>query len=211
MSQLLLNETAAPSAPASAKGSVYLDQTATPNLRLIDDAGNNRSLSPLSNYSVAAQSPAAATRTYITGSKIAVPKNKLQVGSCFEWTFNMTKTAAGSASSTFDIAVGTAGSTADTARVSFTKPAGTAAADEASVTIRAIIRTIGATGVMVGEFTLIHNLLDTGHAVIPCVVVNTVSAGFDMTVADLMVGLCITSGASDAITIEMVQAKAWNI
>lgn len=211
MSQLILNERAVPSTPSSGKAVLYVDQTATPLLRMIDDSGLNKSLAGLSNYSVVAQTPAAATRTYIAGSALAVPKNKLQVGSCFEWSFNMTKTAAGTAPSTFDICVGTNGSTSDTSRVAFTKPAGTADADEALVTVRAVVRTIGATGVMVGIFTLMHNLENTGHAVIPCVAVKTVSAGFDMTVADLIVGLCITSGAADAITIEMVQAKAWNI
>jgi hypothetical protein len=119
----------------------------------------------------------------------------------------MRKTAAGNAASTFDICVGTAGTTADTARVSFTKPAGSAAADEGKVVIEAIIRTIGATGVMVGEFTLVHNLAATGHAVIPCVCVNTVSAAFDMTTEDLIIGVCITSGAADAITIQQVIAE----
>jgi len=158
-------------------------------------------------YSVAAQTPAAATRTYITGSAISIPPTGLRVGNVFHWKFNMTKTAAGTATSTFDISVGTAGTTADTARVSFTKPAGSAAVDEGWVEITAIVRTIGATGVMVGEFTLIHNLAATGHAVIPCVCVNTVSAAFDMTTADLIVGVCITSGASDAITIQQVVAE----
>lgn len=167
--------------------------------------------SNITNYSVAAQTPVAATRTYITGSSLAVPVNKLQVGSSFRWTFNLTKTAAGVAASTFDIAIGTAGTTVDTARLSFTKPAGTAVIDEGKITINAVVRTIGATGVMVGEFTMIHNLTATGHMIIPIACVNTISAGFDMTVANLFVGVCITSGAADAITIQMVQAECWNI
>ena len=158
-------------------------------------------------YSVAAQTPAAATRTYITGSAIAIPATGLRVGNVFHWKFNMTKTAAGTATSTFDISVGTAGTTADTARVSFTKPAGSAAVDEGWVEITAIVRTIGATGVMRGEFTMIHNLAATGHMVIPCCCVGVTSGAFDMTTADLIVGVCITSGASDAITIQQVVAE----
>lgn len=210
---LLLNEVGSASTPSAGKVRVYADTTGTPTLRMIDDAGNNRAvgLGILMNYSVASQAPAAASRTYITGSRIDVPVNKLQVGTCFEWVFNITKTAAGVAASTFDICVGTAGTTADTARVSFAKPAGTAVADQGTVVIRAVVRTIGATGVMAGDFTLTHNLAATGHALIPCVNVSTISAGFDMTVADLKVGVCITSGAADAITLQMVQAKAWNI
>ncbi len=165
-----------------------------------------------SNQSTAAQTPSASTRTYITGSQIALPAaGALQIGSKFRWRFNMTKTAAGTATSTIDIAFGTAGTTADTAQVSFTKPAGTAAVDEAYCEVECIIRgPLSASGVAVGEFTLIHNLSATGHAQIPCVVVNTVSSTFDVTAASY-VGLCITTGASDAITIQQVNAEAWNV
>src|SRR5207248_2482303 len=60
-------------------------------------------------YTGTGQTPAAATRTYLTGSNIAVPVGKLRIGTCFEWNFNMTKTGAGTAASTIDVAVGTAG------------------------------------------------------------------------------------------------------
>ena len=80
----------------------------------------------IGNSSSAQQAPAAATRTYITGSALRIPQGGLKVGDRFRWVFNMAKTAAGTATSTLDIAVGTAGTTADTARVSFTKPSSSA-------------------------------------------------------------------------------------
>jgi hypothetical protein len=209
MADALIDVQSAPTTPAAGQAVVFVD-SASKLLSVKNDAGLVTSLGP-TNFSTALQTPAAATRTYIIGSALAVPTGKLQVGSCFRWRFNMTKTNAGTAASTFDIAFGTAGSTADTARVSFTKPAGTAVVDEGWVEICCVIRSIGAAGVAVGEFTLIHNLQITGHAVIPCVAVNTISAGFDTTVASLIVGVCLTSGASDAITIQMVQAEAWNL
>lgn len=211
MAELILAETASVSTPAAGKVSVYPDTSPTPNLRMRDDTGLDVSLNNVTNQSVASQAPAAATRTYITGSALRVPVNKLQVGTCLEWVFNMTKTAAGVAASTFDICVGTNGTTADTARVSFAKPAGTAVIDQGTVVIRAVVRSIGASGVMVGNFSMTHNLAATGHAVIPCVNVVTISGGFDMTVANLIIGVCITSGAADAITIQMVQSFAWNL
>jgi hypothetical protein len=166
----------------------------------------------LTNWSVTSQAPAATTRTYIAGSALAVPPGKLQIGTLFRWKFNITKTAAGIAASTFDICFGTAGTTADTARVSFTKPAGTAAIDEGYVTIVATVRgPLTSAGVVAGEFVLVHNLAATGHAVIPCVCVCTISAAFDVTVANLVVGVCITTGAADAITIQQVQAEAINL
>lgn len=160
-----------------------------------------------------AQAPVAATRTYITGSQLPIPSIGLQVGTVLRWHFDITKTAAGSATSTFDIAFGTAGTTADTAQVSFTKPAGTGAADEGWIDIECVIRAVGAAtaGVAVGEFRLIHNLSATGHAQIPCVVVNTVSSGFAITPSLVTsVGICITTGASDAITINQVSAEVIN-
>lgn len=169
-------------------------------------------LSSLNNFSVASQAPVAATRTYITGSKVTVPVGKLQIGTMFRWTFDITKTAAGTAASTFDIAFGTLGTVTDTARVSFTKPAGTAVVDAGKVVIECIIRgPLSASGVAVGNFTMTHNLAATGHAIIPCVNVTTVSAAFDVTVANLFVGVCITTGALDAITIQQVITEIWNL
>lgn len=156
--------------------------------------------------------PVAATRTYIPGSALAVPAGSvLKVGAKLRWTFNMAKTAAGVAASTFDICFGTTGTTTDVARVSFVKPAGTAAADEGRVVVEAIVRSVSATGVVIGEFTMVHNLAATGHAQIPAVVVNTISAAFANNTQDIIAGLCITTGAADVITIEMVEATLSNV
>src|SRR6185369_9894412 len=97
------------------------------------------------NTSVAAQTPAATTRTQIVGSLLKVPQGGLKVGTIIKWRFNMTKTAAGTATSTFDISVGTTGTVTDTARVSFTKPAGTAVADDADCEVTCIVRSVSAT------------------------------------------------------------------
>ena len=69
---------------------------------------------------------------------------------------------------------------------------------------------VGASGVVAGHFNLNHNLAATGHAVIPVVDVTTVSAAFDIT-APTNVGLCLTGGASDSVTIQLVVAEAWNL
>lgn len=169
----------------------------------------NQGGATIRNYSVAQQAPVAATLTYLTGSALAIPQGTyLRPGSRFKWLFNMAKTAAGTALSTFSIVFGTLGTTADTARVSFTKPAGTAAADEGWVEISATVRVLSDTvGVVVGTFTLGHNLAATGHAQIPFVAVTTISANFDNKVDGLIVGLVVTSGAADALTIEQMQAE----
>jgi hypothetical protein len=209
MGRIITDLESAPSAPAASKATTFWDST-TKHLASIDSSGFRRGI--ISNYSTTSQAPAATTRTYLTGSSLSIPTGKLQIGTCFRWTMSVTKTGAGTALSTYDICVGTAGTTADTARVSFTKPAGTAAVDEGTIVINCICRgPLSGSGIFVGQFTMTHNLSATGHATIPCVAVNTVSGAFDVTVANLIVGVCVTSGASDALTFQLVQAEAWNL
>lgn len=210
MSELDLTTISAGSIATPASGVLAVFSGLDKRLKAKDSSGFISSY--WTNHSVTSQTPSATTRTYITGSQIALPAaGALQIGSKFRWRFNMTKTAAGTATSTIDIAFGTAGTTSDTAQVSFTKPAGTAAADEAFCEVECIVRgPLSSSGIVVGEFTLIHNLSATGHAQIPCVCVNTVSSAFDVT-TPTFVGLCITTGASDAITIQQVNSEAWNI
>lgn len=164
----------------------------------------------LRNQSVAQQAFTAATIAYFTGSALAIPQGTyLRAGSRFRWRWNMTKTAAGTATSTIAIVFGTAGTTDDTARVSFTKPAGTAAADEATCEINATVRAVSNTaGVVVGTFAMGHNLAATGHAQIPFVSLFTVSGSFDNIVDGLIVGLVMTTGAADVVTVESMQAEA---
>jgi len=170
-------------------------------------------ISPVApNYSVAAQTPTAATLTQLTGSSIAVPPGKLRIGTIFQWWFDITKTAAGLASSAYHVRVGTANSTADTAVLTFTKPAGTAVIDAGLIYIEAVVRgPLSASCIMAGHFQMTHNLQITGHAVIPCVDVTVVSAGFDATVANLFVSLSCTTGASDAITTQVMIAEPFNL
>lgn len=174
-----------------------------------NNAGDPQGGITIRNGSVAAQAFTAATLTYFTGSNLEIPQGAyLRAGSRIRYRFSMTKTAAGTATSTIAIVFGTAGTTADTARVSFTKPAGTAAVDEAWCTIDAVVRNLSDTaGVVVGTFTMGHNLENTGHAVIPFVTVTTVSAGFDNKVDGLIVGLVMTTGAADAITVQQIQSE----
>lgn len=206
----LTEQSSTPAAPAAGRVSAYADNTANPGLRFIDDSGANKMITPVHNASTVSQAIASTSRTFLAGSALAIPKNKLKIGSKMTWRFSVTKTAAGTAASTIDVCFGTNGSTSDTARISFTKPAGTAAADEAWFEIDVVVRSIGASGVAVGTMRLIHNLSTTGHAQIPAVVVTTVSAGFDMTVADLIAGVCFTAGASDSLAFEQVQGELVN-
>lgn len=176
-----------------------------PGVQMQSPGGFNTSIK---NSSVTPQSPVAATRTYLAGSALKIPPAGLQVGSRARWRFNATKTAAGTATSTIDVAFGTAGTTADTAVVSFTKPAGTAAIDEAVFEVEVAVKSVSTTGVLVGELVMLHNGNTVGHATVPVVVVLGTSSGFDNSSdTDAFIGLCITTGAADAITIDYVDAS----
>lgn len=164
------------------------------------------SLTTVKSQTTAVLTPVAATRTYLVG--LQVPTEGLKVGARIRFALNITKTGAGTATSTFDICFGTAGTTADTARLSFTKPAGTAAADDGMVYIDAIVKAVSATvGVVVGTLVLVHNLAATGHAQIPVVVVPITSGSFNNLVEGLKIGLCLTTGAADAVTITQASAE----
>jgi hypothetical protein len=174
---------------------------------------NGQSLN-LTNYSTAAQTGiTGGTNTYLTNSNIVIPAAGLRVGTIFRWRFNITKTAAGSASGTFTVTLGTTGTTADSAILSFTKPAGTAAIDEGWVEIDVTIRgPLGASCIATGEFRLVHNLAATGHATIPCVVVSTQSSTFSSVFATgQTIGVCTNGGASDSITVQQLTAEAVNL
>lgn len=176
-----------------------------PGVQMQSPGGINTSIK---NSSVTPQTPVAATRTYIAGSQLKIPPAGLQVGSRARWRFNATKTAAGTALSTIDVAFGVNGTTGDTAVLSFTKPAGTTAVDEAVFEIEVVAKTVSTTGVLVGELVVLHNGNTVGHMTIPVAVVLATSSGFDNSSdTDAYIGVCITTGAADAITIDYVDAS----
>lgn len=155
----------------------------------------------------------ASTRVYLPGSAL-IPQQQLVPGSRFKWRFNVTLTAGAAVTDTIDIAFGSAGTVADTARVSFTKPAGTAVADEAIVEVEAVVISVSATGVVLGELKADHGLAATGFATIPVVVLKQASAGFPNDGSGqptagqpMIVGLCYTAGAAVAGVVNWVTAE----
>jgi hypothetical protein len=204
----------APTAPAAGKIEIYATNDTAAAIKTIDENGVTFNLSNLASYSVATQTPITdSSRTYLTGSQIKIPVSGLKVGTVLEWEFTLNKTGAGTNTSVVDICFGTAGAVADSARVSFTLPAATNVADTGYFTLQCVIRSIGASGVAVGTLQMTHNLAATGLANIPIVVLNTVSAGFDMTYANCSyAGVCVTMGASSATTsVYQCVGKYWNL
>jgi hypothetical protein len=185
------------------QGGAVVRLTAQQVLDLVGDA--------LGNRSIAAQSPAAATLTYITGSDIAVPPAGLRVGTQFRWIFEVSKTAAGTAARSFFLKIGTLGTTADATILTFTSTsAPTAAVDEGRIEIIVTIRAIGAAaGTAKGSLELKHNGNTVGLASVPVHIISpAVSATFNSTTAGLKVGIAVTTGAAEVLTFQQVFAEA---
>jgi hypothetical protein len=153
--------------------------------------------------------PANAADTYLTGSALLVPTAGLKVGTVVRWRMVATKTAAGVVAPAFSVRVGAAGTTGDAQRLLFTGPAQTAAADTAIILIEAILRNIGAAGVLAGGLALTHNLAATGFANQGAVVLQTTSAGFDTTPANLILGVSVDPGAAGVWTFQCVRGELY--
>lgn len=165
-------------------------------------------LPALRNWNTADQSCPASTTTYINGTSIKFPATRpAKIGTLLTWEFSVTKTAAGTASKTMDVRFGTLGTTGDTSRLAFTIPAGTAVVDTGQIIIRALVRgPISTICVVEGMLALSHNLATTGLANLASINVNTTSAAFDITTADIIAGVSLTTGASEVWNFELVNA-----
>ncbi len=159
------------------------------------------------NQSVSAQSPFASD-TYLVGSRILLPSGHPLVGCTYKAVFDVTKTAAGTATPIINVRVGTAGTTADAARCTFTFGAGTAAIDTGLFEVTCTFRTVGGgtAAVLQGMACVATNLSVTGLTNAVKARVAT-SAGFDSTVASLGIGMSYNGGASAAHTIQLVRSE----
>jgi hypothetical protein len=163
----------------------------------------------LTNHNTATViSAAGATDTYLTGSNIALPSGYPVVGTRYLLQFLVSKTAAGTATPVVTIRIGTAGTTADTARLTFTFGAGTAIADVALVEVIVDFRTVGSgtTAVAQGVARATTNLTTTGwsNAV---KALTVVSSGFDSTVANLIIGASYNGGTGAVHTVPTVLSE----
>jgi len=199
MAEFLL-DTQAPSSTPGSGTSLLFPHSSNKLWAQKDDAGKVLTLAGIRNANTA-DVVANAADTYLTGSALALPSHGFQVGTRFRWRFWMTKTAAGTATPIWVVRVGVNGTTADTARLTFTGPAQTAAVDTGRVTLDVITRSVSSAGVIAGVLTLAHHTSGTtGLANIVSPTIQVVSAGFDMTVANLIVGVSINPGASGVWT-----------
>lgn len=151
---------------------------------------------------------AGAADTYLTGSFIAMPAGYPVAKSVYRAVFDVSKTAAGTATPIVTLRFGTAGSTADTAVATFTFGAGTLAIDSAIVDVQAKFRTVGSgtSAVLEAWARASTNLTTTGwsNAV---KVVRVISSGFNSTTANAGLGLSYNGGTGAVHTVEGVYAE----
>lgn len=186
---------------------IYKDNRASGSTVAVDEVFQNSDMDV--QQALVEQLTGFSSDTYITSSALQV-SHEIRVGTVFEWEFEAEKTAAGTATPVYTVRVGTNASTADTARLTLTGAAQTAAADKAKIKITVTVRSISATGVIRGHVHLQHNLAATGFANTPAGfdLVGGTSAAFDNTaLAGKYVGLSINAGASAAWTIEQLTAR----
>lgn len=161
--------------------------------------------------STASQGPGFSTDTYLTSSFIVFP-GLPKVGTKYKCRFAVSKTAAGTATPIIQIRVGTAGTTGDTSRCSFTFSAGTAATDGAWVEVEGVFRSVGSGTAAVLQGTCCFTSQPTTGFTSLLKQVSTTSGGFDSTASPgtLGIGVSVNGGTSAAWTVQLVVAELEN-
>jgi hypothetical protein len=210
MAVLTITTNTAPATPSTGAVTIYADSV-TKLLNVKDDSGVT-TVNPLwkFNQSVAAQGPGFSADTYLVGSNISIPSGYPRVGTLYHASFDVSKTAAGTATPIIVLRIGTLGTTADTAICTFTFSAGTAAADLGIIEVWGLFRTVGAgtSAVVQGRAETRHGLsATTGLISLVSQTLQVTSGGFDSTIANTIIGLSVNGGASAAWTVQLVESE----
>lgn len=168
------------------------------------------------NQNTSDQALSSGTEAYLAGSALAIPSNRpITIGTRFHWRLAATKTAAGVAAWSLIARFGTAGTTADTARVTFTQVTNvqTAAVDAGTWEVRLIVRgPISGSCIVAGVCEFQHHLSTTGWSTVGNAdAYQVTSSAFDITVAGMIVGLSFAPGAATVATFQVVSSEAENI
>jgi hypothetical protein len=210
MGDIQLDTQVAPSTPGAGSSILYVDSSSA----LLSSKNANGLVQPvplwIQNQAVAAQGPGFAADTYVVGSNITVPGGFPRVGTRYHLTIDVSKTAAGTATPILIVRFGIAGSVADTAALTFTWSAGTAAADLGVIEVDALFRTVGAgtAAVLQGRAEFRHGIsASTGLISQVSQLLQVTSSGFDSTVAASIIGASLNGGASAAWTTGLVVSE----
>lgn len=201
MADILMDNQAAPTTPASSKSVWWVDQTSKKAV-VTDDSGHHYGTLSRNN-ATASQGAGFAADTYVTNSGLLIPSFGMQAGQLYRWFISLSKTAAGTAATILQVRIGAAQTTGDTSRLSLTATvAQTAAVAEGLIVVTIGVRLVSASGVIAGGFGVMANGPGLGGGK------DGVSSTFDNTaVSGQYVGLSINGGASAAWTLTHVAAE----
>lgn len=200
--------------PASGKSGIFVDSSSK-KLFTKDDAGRYWG-APIRNWSVTNDASAFASDLYVVGSNVLIPSFGLQVGSRYMLRVSASKTGAGVATPVYTLRCGAGGVVGDAVfTCALTGPAQTAIADIATLNVIAIVRTTGATGTMQATAWWEHRgttanttTSGTGFANDSTGHVEANFTSKDMTTSGgLYLGMSLNGGASDAVTVTLVDAQ----
>lgn len=166
------------------------------------------------NKAAVAQAPTAATETIVTGSQIVL-NGPLEVGMKFRWRLMITKTAAGTGNTSFlvksntsqTVATGTTGGAATMLTLTF-PTAETAAVGSAWVDVELMIVSLNATtGVAIGKLSA----ASTAGAAVGFSNQNVSATAANLATDSSInsIGLAITSGAADAVTVNYAEGAQY--
>jgi hypothetical protein len=207
MSRLRFNKIATPATPAANKGELFYSSTLSPaNPAWIDESGAiNRLGGGWAAGATGAVGGGFAADTYMTGTLVNVgTAGSWKAGMVYVATFDMVKTAAGTATPIVVVRMGTLGTTGDAAILTFTHTAGTAAADTGAFQITVEFRSVGSgtSAVIAGISECRHQLASTGLTSAGTAgyqAVPVASSGFNSTTSNI-IGVSFNGGTSFAGT-----------
>jgi hypothetical protein len=165
----------------------------------------------LENTSVASVSAGYSADTYLTGSTITIAAGDFKVNGVYHCKFDMTKTAAGTATPIITLRMGTAGTTSDAAIGTLTFGAGTAVADTGIFDVDVVFRTVGG-----GTSAVVQIMGECGHLLAATGMTSTGAAGTAIILAtssgfasttQTKIGLSFNGGTSFSGTNTLVTAS----
>lgn len=213
MSDIVLDVQSASAQPAAGQVVLFAETTGK-RASYKDDAGRTYTLGEgcIRNQSVASVGPAFTADTYVAGSSVAIPASlTLQVGTQYRCKISLSRTAGGGvAAPVLTVRIGTAGTVADAAIITFTGAASTSAIDVGFIEVLVTIRTVGAAATSQGTFALKHNLA-SGAGLSGTDVIEAAGSTFNSATASLIIGVSLNHGASATTTVTQVEAELLNI
>jgi len=215
MADILLDTQSPAVTPAAGQSVLYCDSVAK-KWQSKNDAGTVDTLGDLENFSTANQTGVSnfSSDSYLTGSNLSIPPSLIRAGTMYYLCFDMVKTGAGTATPIITVRFGTAGTTGDTARLTFTFAVGTAVIDTGIFEIWAHFRVGGASATMAGICRCTHHLAATGLTTTGASgtgIILATAAAFDATVASSIIGTSFNGGSLFSGTNTVVQSKLFNI